>query len=106
MGDNIPENIDKLPLNPSEEDTDAIKELRKEIMDIFEGNDKVRVLDEGKSVENGISLDEDGNPERADVKVKMSMDDVMLGFIKGMADFRRKQTGEDIRVVNEEGEEL
>ena len=102
MGDNI----DHLPLNPSEEDINNINELRKEIMDIFEGNDKVRVLDEGESVENRILLDEDGNPESADVKVKMSMDDAMIGFIRAMADFRRKQTGEDIRVVNEEGEEL
>lgn len=106
MGDNIPESIDHLPLNPSEEDKEAIKELRKEIMDIFEGNDKVRVLDEGEYVENRISLDEDGNPESAEVKVKMTPDNAVLAFIKGLADFRRKQTGEDIRVVNEEGEEI
>lgn len=102
MGDNT----DHLPLNPSEEDKDAIKELRKEIMSIYEGDDKVRVLDEGESVENRIYIDEDGNPERADVKVKMNPEDAMLAYIKGLAEFRKKQTGEDIRVVNEEGDEL
>lgn len=30
----------------------------------------------------------------------------MLAYIKGLAEFRKRQTGEDIRVVNEEGEEL
>lgn len=102
MGDNI----DHLPLNPSEEDKEAIKELRKEIMSIYEGDDKVRVLDEGESVENRIYIDEDGNPERAEVKVKMNPEDAMLAYIKGLAEFRKRQTGEDIRVVNEEGEEL
>lgn len=102
----IGDNIDHLPLNPSEEDKDTIKELRKEIMSIYEGDDKVRVLDEGESVENRIYVDEDGNPERADVKVKMNPEDAMLAYIKGLAEFRKKQTGEDIRVVNEEGDEL
>lgn len=102
----IGDNIDHLPLNPSEEDEDAIKELRKEIMSIYEGDDKVRVLDEGESVENRIYVDEDGNPERAEVKVKMNPEDAMLAYIKGLAEFRKRQTGEDIRVVNEEGEEL
>lgn len=102
MGDNI----DHLPLNPSEEDKEAIKELRKEIMSIYEGDDKVRVLDEGESVENRIYIDEDGNPERAEVKVKMTPENAMLAYIKGLAEFRKKQTGEDIRVVNEEGDEL
>ena len=102
----IGDNIDHLPLNPSEEDKDTIKELRKEIMSIHEGDDKVRVLDEGESVENRIYVDEDGNPERADVKVKMNPEDAMLAYIKGLAEFRKRQTGEDIRVVNEEGEEL
>ena len=102
MGDDA----EKLILKSSEENTDAIKELRKEIMSIYEGNDKVRVLDEGESVENRIYVDEDGNPESADVKVKMNPEDAMLAYIKGLAEFRRKQTGEDIRVVNEEGEEL
>lgn len=50
--------------------------------------------------------DEEGNPESADVKVKMNPEDVMLAYIKGLAEFRKRQTGEDIRVVNEEGEEL
>lgn len=102
----IGDNIDHFPLNPSEEDKDAIKELRKEIMSIYEGDDKVRVLDEGESVENRIYVDEDGNPERAEVKVKMNPEDAMLAYIKGLAEFRKKQTGEDIRVVNEEGDEL
>lgn len=102
----IGDNIDHLPLNPSEEDKDTIKELRKEIMSIYEGDDKVRVLDEGESVENRIYVDEDGNPERADVKVKMNPEDATLAYIKGLAEFRKKQTGEDIRVVNEEGDEL
>lgn len=102
MGDNI----DHLPLNPSEEDKEAIKELRKEIMSIYEDDDKVRVLDEGESVENRIYVDEDGNPESAEVKVKMNPEDAMLAYIKGLAEFRKRQTGEDIRVVNEEGEEL
>lgn len=102
----IGDNIDHLPLNPSEEDKDAIKELRKEIMSIYEGDDKVRVLDEGESVENRIYVDEDGNPERAEVKVKMTPENAMLAYIKGLAEFRKKQTGEDIRVVNEEGDEL
>lgn len=102
----IGDNIDHLPLNPSEEDKDIIKELRKEIMSIYEGDVKVRVLDEGESVENRIYIDEDGNPERADVKVKMNPEDAMLAYIKGLAEFRKKQTGEDIRVVNEEGDEL
>lgn len=106
MGDNTPEDIDTLPLNPSEEDINNIKELRKEIINIYEGNDKVRVLDEGESVENRIHVDEDGNPERADVRVKMTPENAMLAYIKELANFRRKQTGEDIRVVNEEGEEL
>lgn len=96
----------KLILKSSEENTDAIKELRKEIMSIYEGDDKVRVLDEGESVENRIYVDEDGNPESADVKVKMNPEDAMLAYIKGLAEFRKRQTGEDIRVVNEEGEEL
>lgn len=96
----------KLILKSSEEDKDAIKELRKEIMSIYEGDDKVRVLDEGESVENRIYVDEDGNPESADVKVKMNPEDAMLAYIKGLAEFRKKQTGEDIRVVNEEGDEL
>lgn len=100
------DNIDHLPLNPSEEDKDAIKELRKEIMNIYEGNDKVRVLDEGETVENRIYVDEEGNPERAEVKVKMNPEDAMLAYIKGLAEFRKRQTGEDIRVVNEEGDEL
>lgn len=90
----------------SEENADAIKELRNEIMDIYEGNDKVRVLDEGESVENTIYVDEDGNPESADVRVKMTPENAMLAYIKGLAEFRKRQTGEDIRVVNEEGEEL
>ena len=102
MGDDA----EKLILKSSEENADAIKELRKEIMSIYEGDDKVRVLEEGESVENRIYVDEDGNPERADVKVKMNPEDAMLAYIKGLAEFRRKQTGEDIRVVNEEGEEL
>ena len=102
----IRDNIDHLPLNPSEEDKDTIKELRKEIMSIYEGDDKVRVLDEGESVENRIYVDEDGNPERAEVKVKMTPENAMLAYIKGLAEFRKKQTGEDIRVVNEEGDEL
>lgn len=102
----IGDNIDHLPLNPSEEDKDTIKELRKEIMSIYEGDDKVRVLDEGESVENRIYVDEDGNPERAEVKVKMTPENAMLAYIKGLAEFRKKQTGEDIRVVNEEGDEL
>ena len=102
MGDNI----DHLPLNPSEENTDTIKELRNELKSIYEDDDKVRVLDEGESVENRIYVDEDGNPERADVKVKMNPEDAMLAYIKGLAEFRKRQTGEDIRVVNEEGEEL
>lgn len=102
----IGDNIDHLPLNPSEEDKDTIKELRKEIMSIYEGDDKVRVLDEGESVENRIYVDEDGNPERAEVKVKMNPENAMLAYIKGLAEFRKKQTGEDIRVVNEEGDEL
>lgn len=100
------DNIDHLPLNPSEENTDAIKELRNELKSIYEDDDKVRVLDEGESVENRIYVDEDGNPERAEVKVKMSPEDAMLAYIKGLAEFRKRQTGEDIRVVNEEGEEL
>lgn len=102
MGDDA----EKLILKSSEEDKDAIKELRKEIMSIYEGDDKVRVLDEGESVENRIYVDEDGNPERAEVKVKMTPEDAMLAYIKGLAEFRKRQTGEDIRVVNEEGEEL
>lgn len=100
------DDAEKLILKSSEENTDAIKELRKEIMSIYEGDDKVRVLDEGESVENRIYVDEDGNPERADVKVKMNPEDAMLAYIKGLAEFRKRQTGEDIRVVNEEGEEL
>lgn len=96
----------KLILKSSEENADTIKELRKEIMSIYEGDDKVRVLDEGESVENRIYVDEDGNPERAEVKVKMNPEDAMLAYIKGLAEFRKRQTGEDIRVVNEEGEEL
>lgn len=102
MGDDA----EKLILKSSEENKDAIKELRKEIMSIYEGDDKVRVLDEGESVENRIYVDEDGNPERADVKVKMNPEDAMLAYIKGLAEFRKRQTGEDIRVVNEEGEDL
>lgn len=102
MGDDV----EKLILKSSEENKDAIKELRKEIMSIYEGDDKVRVLDEGESVENRIYVDEDGNPERAEVKVKMNPEDAMLAYIKGLAEFRKRQTGEDIRVVNEEGEEL
>lgn len=102
MGDNI----DYLPLNPSEEDKDAIKELRNELKSIYEDDDKVRVLEEGESVENRIYVDEDGNPESADVKVKMNPEDAMLAYIKGLAEFRKRQTGEDIRVVNEEGDEL
>jgi hypothetical protein len=102
MGDDA----EKLILKSSEENADTIKELRKEIMSIYEGDDKVRVLDEGESVENRIYVDEDGNPERADVKVKMNPEDAMLAYIKGLAEFRKRQTGEDIRVVNEEGEEL
>lgn len=102
MGDDA----ESLILKSSEEDKDAIKELRKEIMSIYEGDDKVRVLDEGESVENRIYVDEDGNPERAEVKVKMTPEDAMLAYIKGLAEFRKKQTGEDIRVVNEEGDEL
>ena len=90
----------------SEENVDAIKELRNEIMSIYEGNDKVRVLDEGESVENIIHVDEDGNPESADVRVKMTPENAMLAYIKELANFRKRQTGEDIRVVNEEGEEL
>ena len=50
MGDDA----EKLILKSSEENKDTIKELRKEIMSIYEGNDKVRVLDEGESVENRI----------------------------------------------------
>lgn len=95
-----------LILKSSEENADAIKELRNELKSIYEDDDKVRVLEEGESVENRIYVDEDGNPERADVKVKMNPEDAMLAYIKGLAEFRRKQTGEDIRVVNEEGEEL
>ena len=102
MGDDA----EKLILKSSEENADTIKELRKEIMSIYEGDDKVRVLDEGESVENRIYVDEDGNPERAEVKVKMNPEDAMLAYIKGLAEFRKRQTGEDIRVVNEEGEEL
>lgn len=102
MGDDA----ESLILKSSEENADTIKELRKEIMSIYEGNDKVRVLDEGESVENRIYVDEDGNPERAEVKVKMTPEDAMLAYIKGLAEFRKRQTGEDIRVVNEEGEEL
>lgn len=102
MGDDA----EKLILKSSEEDKDTIKELRKEIMSIYEGDDKVRVLDEGESVENRIYVDEDGNPERAEVKVKMNPENAMLAYIKGLAEFRKRQTGEDIRVVNEEGEEL
>lgn len=102
MGDDA----EKLILKSSEENADTIKELRKEIMSIYEGDDKVRVLDEGESVENRIYVDEDGNPERAEVKVKMTPEDAMLAYIKGLAEFRKRQTGEDIRVVNEEGEEL
>lgn len=96
----------KLILKSSEENTDAIKELRNELKSIYEDDDKVRVLDEGESVENRIYVDEDGNPERAEVKVKMNPEDAMLAYIKGLAEFRKRQTGEDIRVVNEEGEEL
>lgn len=96
----------KLILKSSEEDKDAIKELRNELKSIYEDDDKVRVLDEGESVENRIYVDEDGNPERADVKVRMNPEDAMLAYIKGLAEFRKRQTGEDIRVVNEEGEEL
>ena len=96
----------KLLLKSSEENTDAIKELRNELKSIYEDDDKVRVLDEGESVENRIYVDEDGNPERAEVKVKMTPEDAMLAYIKGLAEFRKRQTGEDIRVVNEEGEEL
>ena len=102
MGDDA----EKLILKSSEENADTIKELRKEIMSIYEGDDKVRVLEEGESVENRIYVDEDGNPERAEVKVKMNPEDAMLAYIKGLAEFRKRQTGEDIRVVNEEGEEL
>ena len=56
--------------------------------------------------DNYVDEDEDGNPERAEVKVKMNPEDAMLAYIKGLAEFRKRQTGEDIRVVNEEGEEL
>ena len=49
---------------------------------------------------------EDESPERDDVKIKMNPEDAMLAYIKGLAEFRKSQTGEDIRVVNEEGEEL
>lgn len=102
MGDDA----EKLILKSSEEDKDAIKELRNELKSIYEDDDKVRVLDEGESVENRIYVDEDGNPERAEVKVKMTPEDAMLAYIKGLAEFRKRQTGEDIRVVNEEGDEL
>ena len=98
--------VEEVILKAAEENADAIKELRKEIMDIYEGNDKVRVLEEGESIENIIHVDEDGNPESADVRVKMTPENAMLAYIKELANFRRKQTGEDIRVVNEEGEEL
>ena len=67
---NTSENVDKLPINSNGEESNEIKELRKEIMDIYEGDDKVRVLKENESVENVIHLDEDGNPESAEVKVK------------------------------------
>lgn len=97
---------ESLILKSSEENADAIKELRNELKSIYEDDDKVRVLEEGESVENRIYVDEDGNPERADVKVKMNPEDAMLAYIKGLAEFRKKQTGEDIRVVNEEGDEL
>lgn len=102
MGDDA----ESLILKSSEENTDAIKELRNELKSIYEDDDKVRVLEEGESVENRIDVDEDGNPERANVKVKMNPEDAMLAYIKGLAEFRKRQTGEDIRVVNEEGEEL
>lgn len=100
------DDAEKLILKSSEENADTIKELRKEIKSIYEDDDKVRVLDEGETVENRIYVDGDGNPERADVKVKMNPEDAMLAYIKGLAEFRKRQTGEDIRVVNEEGEEL
>lgn len=96
----------KLILKSSEENVDTIKELRNELKSIYEDDDKVRVLDEGESVENRIYVDEEGNPERAEVKVKMNPEDAMLAYIKGLAEFRKRQTGEDIRVVNEEGDEL
>lgn len=102
MGDDA----ENLILKSSEENADAIKELRNELKSIYEDDDKVRVLDEGESVENRIYVDEEGNPERADVKVRMNPEDAMLAYIKGLAEFRKRQTGEDIRVVNEEGEEL
>lgn len=59
-------------------------------------------------IEGDITIDdnEEENPESADVKVKMNPEDAMLAYIKGLAEFRKRQTGEDIRVVNEEGEEL
>ena len=59
-------------------------------------------------IEGDITIEdnEEENPESADVKVKMNPEDAMLAYIKGLAEFRKRQTGEDIRVVNEEGEEL
>lgn len=59
-------------------------------------------------IEGDITIDdnEEENPESADVKVKMNPEVAMLAYIKGLAEFRKRQTGEDIRVVNEEGEEL
>lgn len=70
VNNNASENVDKLPINANGEESNEIKELRKEIMDIYEGVDKVRVLNENESVENVIHLDEDGNPESAEVKIK------------------------------------
>lgn len=59
-------------------------------------------------IEGNITIEdnEEENPESAEVKVKMNPEDAMLAYIKGLAEFRKRQTGEDIRVVNEEGEEL
>lgn len=64
------------------------------------------IEEKADSIEKRIHVDEDGTPESADVRVKMTPENAMLAYIKGLAEFRKRQTGEDIRVVNEEGDEL
>lgn len=104
----FPQKSDEAVLDKVEKAKSIEKRVYDDINEELKKINEENTIDREYHIEGNIVMEdnEDGNPERAEVKVKMNPEDAMLAYIKGLAEFRKRQTGEDIRVVNEEGEEL
>lgn len=69
-------------------------------------NEEDKLPQEGESVENKIYMDENGTPKESEVKVKMTANEVMSGFLNELLHFKKNKDEKNIRVVNEEGDEI